>query len=95
MSPDGGGGGAPASPGLHPTDERGERGGAAARNREEGENRYRRYALKRGVGDMSPDGGRGGAPASPSLHPTDERGERGGAAARSRGKAKTGTDAMR
>ena len=59
--------------------------------------------------DVSPDGGRGGAPASPSLHPTDERGERGGAAAapagrglpqearaaRSRGKAKTGTDAMR
>ena len=31
--------------------------------------------------DVSPDGGGGGAPASPSLHPTDERGERGGAAA--------------
>ena len=59
--------------------------------------------VKTGVrGDVSPDGGRGGAPASPSLHPTDERGERGGAAAapagrglpqearaaRSRGKAK-------
>ena len=51
----------------------------------------------------------GGAPASPGLHSTDERGERGGAAAapagrglpqearaaRSRRKAKTGTDAMR
>ena len=56
-----------------------------------------------------PTGCRGGAPASPSLHPTAERGERGGAAAapagrglpqearaaRSRGKAKIGADAMR
>ena len=59
--------------------------------------------VKTGVrGTCPPTGVGGGAPASPSLHPTDERGERGGAAAapagrglpqearaaRSRGKAK-------
>ena len=59
--------------------------------------------VKTGVrGTCPPTGVGGGAPASPSLHPADERGERGGAAAapagrglpqearaaRSRGKAK-------
>ena len=68
------------------------------------------HSINTGVrGDVSPDGGRGGAPASPSLHPADERGERGGAAAapagrglpqearaaRSCGEAKIGADAMR
>ena len=66
--------------------------------------------VKTGVrGTCPPTGVGGGAPASPSLHSTDERGERSGAAAapagrglpqearaaRSRGKAKTGADAMR
>ena len=37
-----------------------------------------------GRGDVSPDGGRGGAPASPSLHPADERGERGRRSRRAR-----------
>ena len=82
--PMGVGGGAPASPGLHPTDERGERGGAAAapagrglpqearaaRSRGEGENRCRRYALKRGFGGTCPPTGvGGGAPANGTCPP--------------------------
>ena len=35
----------------------------------EGENRCRRYALKRGFGDVYPDGGRGGAPANGTCPP--------------------------
>ena len=76
VSPDGGRGGAPASPSLHPADERGEQGRRSRRARRarasagsasraepgEGENRCRRYALKRGFGDVSPDGGRGRSP---------------------------------
>ena len=49
----------------------------AARNRGEGENRYRRYALKRGFGDVSPDGGRGRSPCF-TQSPPDRRARRAG-----------------
>ena len=92
MSPDGGRGRSPCFT-QSPPDRRARRAGRRSRRARrarasagsasraepgEGENRYRRYALKRGFGGRSPRRGcGGGAPASPSLHTTSEREPRG------------------